>query len=331
MFLHYTKHYSAFQERRDEQQIKIVRLSQELVRRILLWGALEDLLRPPELGGWTRPTTRIIPFNIEGKWKKADTKSIRCALKDVIDEFDKARKETQEMSKKIGMGFHPSMNALFNRTRFKLHRLFSLIYNEFPLPPGGIEDLKIETLENLAHFEKKISLLIKWKELFDEYFNAVVDVYYSLRYILNELNKIETRSLKATFNELEQYPEIKERIAILNTLSEAKEILRSSTEYEQAVREAFFKEFFGIKKIVDDIEDSVKLYNKYARAGRPSLLFGTSLLIAFITGVIMPLIPQLLPNPEILLSTKVVIISFLTSLSSIITAILLILRQFKYS
>ena len=49
------------------------------------------------------------------------------------------------------------------------------------------------------------------------------------------------------------------------------------TEYEQAVREAFFREFFGLKKIVDEIEDSIRLYNRYTRLGRSSLLFGISL------------------------------------------------------
>jgi len=132
-------------EKKEEQQIKIAKLSRELVHRILFWGALEDLLRPPELGGWTRPTTRIIQFNIEGNWRKADTESIRHALKDIRDEFDRAHKKMLEEAKKVN--FHPAMDALFNLTRINLHKLFSLIYSEFPLPPGGIEDLKIENLE----------------------------------------------------------------------------------------------------------------------------------------------------------------------------------------
>ena len=316
-------------EKREEQQIKITRLTQELVRRILLWGALEDRLRPPDLGGWTRPTTRIIPFNIEEKWRKADTESIRRALKEVEDEFYKARKKMLEEARKTG--FHPAMNALFNLTRIKLHNLFSLIYSEFPLPPGGIEDLKIEKLENLAHFEKKISLLLRWKKYFDEYFNAVVDVYYSLRYILSELNKIEKRSLKTTFSELEQHPEIKKHRNILNALNEVGETYRLYVEYEQAVRETFFNEFSRIKEVIDEIEDSIKLYNRYTKTGKPSLLLGISLFIAFITGVLIPLIPQLLPELEILLSTKVVIISFIASLFSIATATLLVLRQYKHS
>ena len=57
-------------EKREEQQIKIIRLTQELVRRILLWRALEDILRPPDLGGWTRPFSLIMTLNIEGKWEK---------------------------------------------------------------------------------------------------------------------------------------------------------------------------------------------------------------------------------------------------------------------
>ncbi len=315
-------------EGREKQQIKIARLSHELVRKILLWGALEDLLRPPELGGWTKPTTRIISFNIEGEWKKADICNIKQVFKDVISEFDKARKRMLEEARKIG--FHPAMNALFNLTRFKLHSLFSLIYSEFPLPLGGIEDLKIENLENLADFEEKISLLLKWKEYFDDYFNAVVDIYYGLRYILAELNKIEMQSLNALFNELEKHSEVRERIATLSTLNEARETYRSYIEYEQAVREAFFNGFFEIKRVIDEIEDSIKLYNRYMRTGKPNLLLGITLFITFITGVLAPLIPQLLPELKILLNTKIVITLFATSLLSIVTAIILVLRQYKY-
>jgi len=315
-------------EKKEEQQIKAARLTQELVRKIFLWGALEDLLRPPDLGGWSRPITRIIPLNIEGKWRKADTENIRRALKDIREEFDAARKKMLEEASKVG--FHPAMNSLFNLTRFKLHNLFSLVYSEFPLPPRGIEDLKIENLENPAYFEKKISLLLKWKKYFDEYFDAVVDVYYGLRDILHGLNKVEMQSLKTVFSELEQRLEIKKHMAIMNTLSEAGETYRSYIEYEQTVRGAFFNEFFGIKEVINEIEDSIKLYNRYTKTGKSSPSLSVSLLIAFITGVLIPLIPQLLPELEILLSIKVVTISFITSLFSIATAIVLVLRQYRY-
>ena len=76
--------------------MKIMRLSQRLVREIYYWGAIEDLLRPPELGGWSRPTTRIIPFNVEGKWRKADIDGIKRVLKAVIDEFNMSRKRCGE-------------------------------------------------------------------------------------------------------------------------------------------------------------------------------------------------------------------------------------------
>ncbi|RLE62653.1 MAG: hypothetical protein DRN53_03610 [Thermoprotei archaeon] len=119
-------------------------------------------------------------------------------------------------------------------------------------------------------------------------------------------------------------------MAILSTLSEARETYRSYIEYEQAVREAFFNEFFEIREVINEIEDSIKLYNRYAKTGKPSLLLGISLFIAFTTGVLAPLISQLLPELEILLSTKILVILFIISLFSIVIAIILILRRYRY-
>ena len=307
--------------------MKIMRLSQRLVREICYWGAIEDLLRPPELGGWSRPTTRIIPFNVEGKWRKADIDGIKRVLKAVIDEFNMSRKK---MWGEVGKpGFHPAMNALFNQTRFKLHGLFSLIYSEFPLPPRGIEDLKIENVKNSAYFENKISLLTRWKEYFDDYFDTVIDAYYSLRYILCELNKIESRSLKTLFNQLMDYSKAKKHIASFNYLGEAGETYRKYVEYEQAVRETFFNGIVEIKRITDEIEDSIEFYNRYKEALKPSLLFYFFIFTAFTTGTLIPVILQLFSEIKVILNTTLVAFLFISSLTSIFAAIVSILQRYE--
>ena len=317
-------------EKREEQQINIAKLTRELIHKILLWGALEDVLRPPELGGWSRPTTRIIPFNIEGKWKRPNIDSIKHTLKDVTDEFYKAYKKMYEEFKEIG--FHPAINALFNSTYFRLHRLFHSIYSEFPLPPGSIEDLKIEETEDLVRFEEKIDLLLKWKEYFDEYFDTVVNIYYELSPIPSELSKIEAQSLETFFEKLVEEQEIKKHIAILSSLKKAVRIYYVYMEHEQMVREAFFDKFFEIKNVINEIEDSIKVYNRYKKAGKASPWFVIALLAAFITGVLAPLISQLIPKFQILLNNvAITMLLFIFSLVAVTCAMILIFQQYKHS
>jgi len=125
------------------------------------------------------------------------------------------------------------------------------------------------------------------------------------------------------------YSKAKKHIASFNYLSEAGETYRKYVEYEQAVRETFFNGIVEIKRITDEIEDSIEFYNRYKEALKPSLLFYFSIFTAFTTGTLIPLILQLFSEVKVILNTTLVAFLFISSLTSIFAAIVSILQQYE--
>jgi len=148
-----------------------------------------------------------------------------------------------------------------------------------------------------------------------------------LRYVLSELSKVELRALDVSNRLAEKLKA--ERYADASVsffLSEAEDVHRTYVEYEQAVRDAFFTEILGIKKVADDVEDSLKLYERYERMGRLGAWFYVSLSAAFAVGVLVPLFLRLL---GVMVTAVMVAAVILGSLVPLCFAMLLVFRQYR--
>jgi hypothetical protein len=277
-------------EQRDRYREKLIKDFQKLDSLISHFSILEDLTLPPSWS-WSPPTGKLYEILEPESWKQTPMEILEEPVKRLEEEYRKAREEEAKLMSKVE-GRIPARAALYLKVKFALNEIISLLYREFPPPPG---DYKVSPPPGRIPFAVKSYIrsdfpsnrgeFLKWTERYDLYYSGVVNLYYRIRPIISTLKKVSIEAseslqqLMAMLNETSRLTQWQEE-----SLTEIQELyIRESSYYE-----SIFQYLRDIKRSVDRIRDRITTYDRYRSKFKVQILI--SLVVMSILGIVIPLI-----------------------------------------
>ena len=265
---------------------EIIKDLQDLDNLISHFSILEDLTQPPSWS-WSPPIGKLYLILEKETWNQSPIEILKEPINTLENKYLKAREEEVKLMSQIE-GRIPARAALYLEVKFALNDVISLLYREFPPPPGDYKVLSdgipfaIKSYIRTDFPNNQNDFLI-WAERYDLYYSGIARLYYQIRPIVYTLEKVLTEESQ----NLQEIIENKE-YGLSQWQKESLKEIQDLYIRESAYYENIFQYLRNIKYSVDTIRDKISMYNKY----HFKYEMPTGILFAFMSifGIVIPLI-----------------------------------------
>jgi len=320
-----------FREKQDNYCESLIQDFQRLNDLVINFSILEDLTRPPSWS-WFPPIGKVYSLLEPESWKQNPMEVLKESVKRLEEEYQKAQEKERELMMNTS-GRIPARGAIYLEVKFALKDVITLLYREFPPPPG---DYKISQPGNIPYavksyvrsdFPDNKREFLEWAKRYELYYSGVVELYYRIRPIIYALKQIsieEAESLQEVMRTINETRGLTQREE--ETLKEIQELYVREANYYESV----FQYLRDIKNRVDLIIYKIAMYERYAP--KYAVPIGFCLILMAVFGVILPLIilapfkPEQILNYQWALSQMIPLIFAIATSLAIVFIVLNIMR-----
>ena len=173
--------------------------------------------------------------------------------------------------------------------KFALRDLCQRLYAEFPPPPGDYEispppgeiPLSVKSYVRYDFPNNREDFQI-WTKRFDQFFQGVYKVYYSIRSMISTLRKVHRESVEQTETLIEELRKKNGFSWHIDSLKESRKYSIAEINYYDQV----FQSIGKMKHKIHQIKDKISTYDNYFYRGKWKTVF--SLISWALTGVFIP-------------------------------------------